>query len=123
MFFYELIPAGQGSYCRYASNATAAGAHISYYFLFDTGAITSLHTKIDRVVELLLSEPHTELVGTLTTQQAADFLAISKRTFERKVKAGLIRPIANDSRKNEFSKQAIVEFYITYRGYKPTRMP
>jgi excisionase family DNA binding protein len=124
MYFYESTPAGQGSYGSYATNATATAVRISYHFLFDsstTGA--SLHTKIDRVLELLQTEPYEELTGTMSTQQAADYLAISKRTFERKVKAGLIIPIANDSRKNEFSKQAVLQFYMAYRGYKPTHLP
>ena len=128
MFFYERIPAGQESCDRYATNATFAGTAILYYFpSSETLLETGLHAKLDRVLLLLESQKSDDeyagLVGTMSTQDAAAFIAISKRTFERRVKEGAIRPIANNMKKNRFLKADVVQLYITYRGHKPPHLP
>lgn len=128
MFFYENTPAYQEpSYC-FVSHVTNSNFKITYHFPShpDT-AIAMLHAKIDRIL-LLLECPQNEdeyagLVGTMCTREAAEFIAISKRTFERKVKEGLISPIAKNMKKNRFSKRDVVQLYIAYRGYKPTHLP
>ncbi|MEN5055886.1 helix-turn-helix domain-containing protein [Sphingobacterium kitahiroshimense] len=127
MFVYEYTPVQQESCCSYATNTSATDHKITYHFpAHPDAAIALLHAKIDRV--LLLLEDHSsdqedELVGTMSTQEAAAFIAISKRTFERKVKQGLISPIAKNMNKNRFLKRDVVQFFIAYRGYKPTYLP
>lgn len=127
MLFYENIPAWQESYNSYATNATCVGTKFSYNIpTHPDAAIAVLHAKIDRVLFLLedqFSDQKDELVGTMSTQEAAAFIAISKRTFERKVKEGLISPIAKNMKKNRFSKRDVVQLYIEYRGYKPINLP
>lgn len=127
MLFYENTPAWQESYNSYATNTSASDYIITYHFSTHTdAAIAVLHAKIDRVLFLLedqFLDQEDELVGTMSTQEAAAFIAISKRTFERKVKEGLISPIAKNMKKNKFSKQDVVRLYIVYRGYRPTHLP
>lgn len=128
MFFYECTPARQESCDSYATNATCARVTISYYFPSSQAlSSTNLHAKVDRIL-VLLEWPQNEdefagLVGTMSTQEAAEFISISKRTFERKVNQGVISPIAKHMKKNRFSKQDVVRLYIAYRGYKPIKMP
>ena len=76
-----------------------------------------------RLLEGQHQDEGSKLAGTMSTQEAADFVAISKRTFERKVQQGLISPIAKHKKKNKFSKQAVLEFFIAYWGYQPTKLP
>lgn len=127
MLFYENTPAWQESYNSYATNATCVGTKFSYNIpTHPDAAIALLHTKIDRVLLLLedqFSDQEDELIGTMSTQEAASFIAISKRTFERKVKQGQISPIAKNMKKNRFLKRDVVQLYIAYRGYKPIKLP
>lgn len=124
MFFYECIPAGQDSCNCYATNITVVTSKISYHTTPSNQTLTAdLHAKIDRVLQLLGPQEQPELVGMMDTREAAAFIAISKRTFERMVKQGLISPIANNMKKNRFSKEEVVRLYIAYRGYKPTQLP
>jgi len=127
MLFYENTPAWQESYNSYATNATCVGTKFSYNIpTHPDAAIAVLHAKIERLLLLLEDQQNDEyagLIGTMDTRDAAAFIAISKRTFERKVKEGLISPIAKNMKKNKFSKQDVVRLYIAYRGYRPTHLP
>ena len=127
MLFYENTPAQQESCNSYATNTSASDHKITYHFpTHPDAAIAVLHAKIDRVLLLLEDQQNDEyagLIGTMDTREAAAFIAISKRTFERKVKEGLISPIAKNMKKNKFSKQDVVRLYIAYRGYRPTHLP
>lgn len=128
MFFYESTPVyRESSYC-FVSHVTSSNFkihyHLSHHPVF---AEKELHGKIDRLL-LLLECPQNEdeyagLVGTMCTREAAEFIAISKRTFERRVKEGAIRPIAKNMKKNQFLKRDVVQLYIAYRGYKPPHLP
>jgi hypothetical protein len=127
MFFYQNTASTQESGHCFGSNATSMAHSVSYYFTTQTTlSDPDLHTKVDRMLSLLEGQQQdagSKLAGTMSTQEAADFVAISKRTFERKVQQGLISPIAKHKKKNQFSKQAVLEFFIAYRGYQPAQLP
>lgn len=126
MFFYEYIPAQQESCNSYITNTSTTDYKIAYHFSTPPAIATAvLDAKLDRVLFLLEDqslEQEDELLGTMSTQEAAAFIAISKRTFERKVKKGLIHPITKNMRKSMFLKQDVIRLYIAFRGYNPPHM-
>lgn len=123
MIFYTSTPAGQGlGYC-YATNTTAISSTISYHQAAHRVTLIDLHVKVDRMLSLLANSNEQEQNDTMTTQEAADFIGFSKRTFERKVKAGEISPIVKNMKKNRFLKSDIIQLYMACRGHKPPHMP
>lgn len=126
MLYYENTPARQESCTCYATNSTFFAIKFHYQYNPSLRHEDALHSKLDRILFLLEKDEMGEtecLEGTMSTREAADFIAISTRTFERKLKEGLIHPIAKNMKRNKFLKRDVVAFYIQYRGYKPTRMP
>lgn len=84
------------------------------------------HQKLDRILELLQDQHHSELnkiMGTMTITEVASYLCKSVRTVERRIAKGLLKAARKEGNADLFLKKDVVQLYISEYKRWPRQMP
>lgn len=102
----------------------AATARVSFIYTSKSLSYSAEHTlllhKLDTILHLLES-PVDE--GYMSTKQVCEYVGISERTLNRKVKEAMIRSKFTQGVEKYYAKSDVVLFYRRYHRRMPKTMP